>query len=338
MTASPQKHLPTWISGKWSITAFRDSLISTLRADRSCTTLCMYFYAVTQSGWDQLRQSVLAWKSCNEKRTVLLFVGTDHGITDPSALKQISEDGVDVRLMRKYNGIFHPKVVWLQGSKRHAVWVGSNNMTRDGLLNNVEFALLALTRERPLALDRWARAIETASTKLTPRLLKSYETQRRQFETKRVRAGTATPFTWKGRVEPKKKKPTPAVKDGSLIIEVMPKETGGEGRQLQLPVKAASKFFSVKGVGSSNIIDLLEKGGSFSRQLTITVFENNTVRIVISNLEYRDRPCVLVFKKMGNKRFEYEIVSKSVFPNRYKSLLALCTNQTRRGSRRWVIA
>lgn len=337
MTAKGTEHLPTWISGKWSIAAFRDSLISTLQTDRSCTTLCMYFYAVTRSGWDQLRQTILAWKSCNEKRTVLLFVGTDHGITDPSALKQISADGVDVRLMRKYNGVFHPKVVWLQGNKRHAVWVGSNNLTRDGLLNNVEFALLARTRETPLALNLWARAIEAASTKLTPSLLKSYESQRRKFQKKRARSGTET-FTWEGRVAQKKKKTAPAVEVGSLIIEVMPRETGGEGRQLQLPVRTASAFFGVKGVGSSNIIALREKGGTFARQLTITVFENNTVRIVINNLEYRDRPCVLVFRKLGNKRFDYEIVPESVFPNRYKSLLALCTNQTRRGSRRWGIA
>lgn len=336
MTAKGQEYLPTWISGEWSYAAFRDSLISTLRTDRSSTTLCMYFYAVTRSGWDQLSRSILAWKSFDEKRTVLLFVGTDHGITDPSALKQISEDGVDVRLMRKYNGVFHPKVVWLQGSKRHAVWVGSNNLTRDGLLNNVEFALLARTRETPLALNRWARAIETASTKLTPSLLKSYESQRTKFQKKRARSGTET-FTWEGRVRQRRNVRAPKVEDGSLIIEVMPKETGGDGRQLQLPVKAASTYFGVKGVGSSKRIYLQEKDGSFTRQLTITMFGNNTVRIVISNLEYRDRPCVLVFRKMKSGRFEYEIVPKSIFPNRYKSLLALCINQTRRGSRRWVI-
>lgn len=337
MTAKNHKHLPTWISGKWSVAAFRDSLISTLHADSSCTKLAMYFYAVTQSGWDQLRQSILAWKECDGKRKIFLFVGTDHGITDPSALKQISEDGINVRVMREYHGIFHPKVIWLQGSKRHVVWVGSNNLTRDGLLNNVEFALLARTREMPSALKRWSREIETASTKLSPKLLKSYESQRREFEKKRARAGTAT-FTWKGRIEQKKKKTAPAAVDGSLIIEVMPRETGGEGRQLQLPVKAASNFFGVKGVGSSKIISLREKGGAFSRQLTITLFGNNTVRIVISNLEYRDRPCVLVFRKMGNKRFEYEIVPESIFPSRHRRLIALCTNQTRHGSRRWGIA
>ena len=330
------KHLPTWISGKWSVAAFRNSLISTLKGDRSCTTLSMYFYAVTHSGWDQIRQPVLKWKGDAEERAALLFVGTDHGITDPSALKQISEDGVDVRLMLEYHGVFHPKVVWLQGNKRHIVWVGSNNLTRDGLLNNVEFALLVRARNTPAALNRWARSVEGASANLTPDLLKSYESQRREFEKERAKVSSQT-FTWRKKVEPPKKKALPAADAGNLIVEVMPKETGGDGRQLQLPVKAASTFFGVTGVGSSKAIDLRARNGLFTRNLTMTVFSNNTVRIVISDLDYRDRPCVIVFRKVSEGSFDYEIVPQSIFPSRYKTLLALCTEKTRYGSRRWVV-
>lgn len=328
------KHLPTWISGKWSVTAFRDSLISTLQADRSCTTLSMYFYAVTQSGWDQVRQSILGWKGDDEERSVILFVGTDHGITDPIALEQIGKDGIDVRLMIEYNGIFHPKVVWLQGSKRHIVWVGSNNLTRDGLLNNIEFALLVRAQKAPTALNRWAREIEKAGAILTPDLLKSYRSQRLKFEKERARARMVN-FTWSRRSKVTTKKPVPTAESGSLIVEVMPRETGANGKQLQLPVKAATEFFGVEGVGSNRIITLQAKNSSSRRQLTITVFGNHTVRVEISDLEYGDRPCVLVFRKVSNDRFEYEIVSESNFPKRYKSLLALCTKKTRSGSRRW---
>ena len=331
------KQLPTWISGRWSVAAFRNSLISTLTADRACISLSMYFYAVTHSGWEQMRQAVLQWKGASEERSVLLFVGTDHGITDPSALKQISEEGVDVRLMLEYHGVFHPKVVWLQGRKRHIVWVGSNNLTRDGLLNNVEFAMLVRARKKPAALNQWARSIERASTNLTPALLNSYESQRREFEEERAKANAQT-FIWMKRVEPPKKKPVPAADSGNLIIEVMPRETGGDGRQLQLPVEAASAFFGVEGVGSSKAIGLQAKNGLSTRNLIMTVFGNNTVRIVISDLEYRDRPCVLVFRKVSNIGFEYEIVPESIFPSRYKTLLALCTKRTRHGSRRWGIA
>ncbi len=328
------KHLPTWITGKWSVTAFRDSLISTLQADRSCTMLSMYFYAVTQSGWDQVRQSILQWKGDDEERSVLLFVGTDHAITDPAALEQISESGIDVRLMIDYNGIFHPKVVWLQGSKRHIVWVGSNNLTRDGLLNNVEFALLVRAQKAPAALNRWAREIEKTSTILTSDLLNSYKSQRLEFERERACAGMVN-FTWRARSKPVTEKPVTAANFGSLIIEVMPRETGIDGKQLQLPVKAAAAFFGVGGVGSSRTITIQAKNSPFTRELTITVFRNYTVRVVISDLEYGDRPCVLVFQKVSNNRFEYEIIPESVFPKRYKNLLALCTEKTRSGSRRW---
>ena len=70
----------------------------------------------------------------------------------------------------------------------------------------------------------------------------------------------------------------------------------------------------------------------------MTVFGNNTVRLVISDLDYRDRPCVLVFREVSNGSFEYEIVPQSIFPSRYKTLLGLCTKQTRQDSRRWGIA
>lgn len=296
----------------------------------------MYFYAVTRSGWDQVRQPVLQWKGGAEERCVLLFVGTDHGITDPSALKQISRDGVDVRVMLKYHGVFHPKVVWLRGNRKHVVWVGSNNLTRDGLSNNVEFAMLVRAHKIPRSLSRWTRSIESSSATLTRDLLKSYESQRQKFEALRAQAETTT-FTWEKRVEPLRQKSAPAADADTLIVEVMPRETGGDGKQLQLPIKAASNFFGITRVGSSKIINLRAKGGSASRTLTMTVFRNSTVRIVINDLEYRDRPCVIEFQESSPIGFEYEIVPQSIFPCRYKTLLALCTEKTRQKSRRWGI-
>lgn len=337
MIANNHRHLPTWISGEWCVAAFRNSLISTLAADRFGSTLAMYFYAVTQSGWNQVRESILRWRDDDDERNVRLFVGTDHGITDPAAIKQIDEDGADARLVLEYHGVYHPKVIWLQGDKRHVVWVGSNNLTRDGLLNNVEFALLIQTQEAPTTLGQWARAIEDASVEVTSDLLRSYEAQRRQFEKGRAQAGVGT-FTWEKRIQLPKEPPSPATEPGNLIVEVMPRETGGDGRQLQLPVKAAADFFGISGVGSSRNIELRARGSSSTRSLTMTVFGNNTVRIVISDLEYRDRPCVLVFRKMSEGDYEYEIVAESIFPQRYWTLLNLCTEKTRYGSRRWGVA
>ena len=330
------KHLPTWISGTWSVASFLDSLISTLKADRSCETLTMYFYAVTQSGWDRVRKHVLKWKSEIEGRDVILFVGTDHGITDPSALRQICNDGVQVRLMLKYHGVFHPKVVWLYGRRRHVVWVGSNNLTRDGLLNNVEFAMLVKAKKIPRTFSRWTKAVETASTMLTQDLLNSYNNQRAKFQVKRAQVASTT-FTWEKKIETQIQPPVFPVNSDNLIVEVMPRETGGDGKQLQLPVTAASRFFGLTGIGASKIIELRPKDGLTTREHTMTIFGNNTVRIVVADLEYRDRPCVIVFRKVSKNCFEYEIVPQSIFPSRYKALLRLCTNKTRHKSRRWGI-
>ena len=332
-----QKHLPTWISGKWCVAAFRDSLISNLKKDHTCNSLCMYFYAVTQSGWDQVRQSILHWKNGKKNRRVILFVGTDHGITDPSALERISDDGVDVHLMLKYHGVFHPKVVWLSGKRKHTLWVGSNNLTRDGLLNNVEFAVLVTGQSLSASFSRWAQSIESASVPLTQDVLNSYKRQRRKFETNRAKAKAIT-FTWEKRTESQATKKSAEVETGDLIVEVMPKETGGDGKQLQLPVKAASEYFGVMGDGASKKVSLRAKDGSVTREVTMTVFHNNTVRIVIGDLEYRDRPCVIVFRREPNDLFLYEIVAQNIFPVRYKALLALCTEQTRSTSRRWGVA
>ena len=325
------QHLPTLTAGKWTITSFRDSFIDVLNSDSSSRKLSMYFYAVTKAGWDQVRNPILRWKGNANERRVTLYVGTDHALTDPSALEQISEDGVSVRLLVRYSGVFHPKVLWLRGKEKHIAWVGSNNLTRDGLQNNIEFALLVEAGTVPEELHRWAKLVREGSEKLTPALLRSYEKQRREFEAARAQAKLTT-FTWR-----KRREPAEDVESDILVVEVMPKETGGDGRQLQLPMKAAREFFGVGGVDSSKEIDLKAKHDSVKRQLTMRVFRNKTVRLVVSDLEYRDRPCVLVFRRLAGAVYEYEIVSESIFPSRYRSYLKLCTKRTRAGSRRWGI-
>lgn len=330
-------HLPTYLSGRWSVTAFKDSLEAAMKDDRTCTALKMYFYAVTNSGWDQIRMSVLKWKRAVKDRHITLIVGTDHAITDPSALKWIHDDGIEVRLMIDYQGVFHPKVLWLQGENNHIVWVGSNNLTRDGLLNNVEFAILVKSKTVPKDLRQWTQSVESGSTLLTQELLDSYESQRNDFESQRARS-KATTFTWRQKSEPKKGTKVTPVVAGDLIVEVMPKETGSDGRQLQLPIAAAAAFFDLNAVGATRSVNLRTKSSSSSRTLRMTVFSNNTVRLSISDLDYRDRPCVIVFHKRTKKNIEYEIVPESIFPRRYSALLALCANQTRAGSRRWGIA
>jgi hypothetical protein len=289
-------------------------------------------------------------------RTVVAYVGTDHGLTEPDVLRRMRSDGVEVRLMRTYHGIFHPKVLWLSGPSTNLLWVGSNNITRDGLLHNVEFATLISSKRCNPDLDSWFRNVHLASETFADSLLDSYEAERRAFAAKRSSVGT---FTWSQREEPpttpsasrtrSRRRPqrqqaparrgrTVLGQSNDLVVEIMPRETGLDGKQIQLPKNAAVRFFGLPNqIGASRQVTLTPVGTADARTLTMTVFENNTTRLSLTELDYRDRPCVIVFHPQGNRAFAFEIVQQSIFPGRYRRLIGLCGNQTRTGSRRWAI-
>lgn len=327
--------LPTGVFGSWVVTSFRDSLIDHLRRDSSAGHLRFYFYAVTLSGWEAVREPVQRWSSARRGRSLTMYAGTDHGITDPDGLSAMSRAGVTVRVMKTYSGVYHPKVAWLSGAKDQKVWVGSNNLTRDGLRNNIEFAVLVQSESAPVELVNWAREVDAGSVPIDDEILRSYRDERAEFERTRATA-RATTFTWSQRAERPQPQTHAAPRAGDLVFEIMPEETRG-GNQVQLPKDAARQFFGLSDVGGQIEIQLKQHGSSDYRSLLISVFSNNTIRLSINELEYRDRPCVVVLRRVSRKRFAFEIVSESVFPTRYKSLLAACKNQTRTGSRRWTI-
>ena len=328
-------HLPTGVFGSWEVTSLLDSLNEELSKDQESTVLKLYFYAITSAGWREVRQNVMKWLGEEESRSAIAFVGTDHGLTRPEALLEMQQDGVIVHIMTKYQGIFHPKVVWLKGDRKTVVWVGSNNLTRDGLLNNIEFAVVVRSKKAPLELEGWTKAVEAGSDLLTPALLKSYKDQRQRFEKERSKSNTQI-FTWTRKQEPPDITPIRPIA-GELIVEVMPRETGSDGTQLQIPMDATARFFGVKRTTATKTINLQSNIDMEVHRLKITVFRNRTARISLNDLEYGDRPCVIVFRKLIGGNISYEIVAQSIFPTRYKLLLKECKNRTRIGSRRWTI-
>ncbi len=349
--------LPTFTSAQWTVTSLRDSLRHELLSDTRCVTLRLFANAITQPGWQEIRPAVIRWFRGRRQRTVVVYAGTDHALTEPDALRAMSADGLDVRLMRTYHGIYHPKLFWLLGDHTHCVWVGSNNITREGLLHNVEFATLIKTHQIHPDLDQWFQGVHGASEPFGEPLVGSYEAERRAYATRRATVGT---FTWSQREEPilpptrrragrrdasqRQRSHTQArgthLQDraGELVVEVMPRETGPDGKQIQLPKDAVVRFFGLQNrIGASRQLTLTPTGGTQSRTLTMTLFRNNTARLSITELDYRDRPCVIVFHPLGGSRFQFEIVQQSIFPARYRRLIGLCGNQTRAGSRQWTI-
>ena len=346
-------HLPTLTSAQWTVTGLRDSLECELGGNKSCNQLTIFAYAVTESGWNQLRPFVTKWQKAKHGRMVRAYVGTDHALTAPDAVRRMLGDGVNVHLLIEYTGVFHPKVIWLAGPSKHLVWIGSNNLTYDGLMQNIEFASLVESGEANPELSRWFDVIKSSSEPFSEALLKSYEKERREFSKERSKTGT---FTWSMRREPaqpatptrpKKKatstprrvqRPRIQPRSGDLVLEIMRRETGQDGKQIQLPLPAVTQFFGLPNRrGASLQISLRRLGTRFSRTLTMTVFHNDTSRLSVSDLDYRDRPCFIFFRDEGTGQFVFEIVSRSVFPDRYRQMERLASNQTRSGSRRWAI-
>lgn len=328
-------HLPTGSFARWDVTAFKDSLISTLKIDneKDGADLRLYFYAVTMRGWGEIRGGIRRWMKFDPRRNVVAYVGTDHAITDPQGLESMRSDGVAVHIMENYRGVFRPKVVWLDRPARCQVWIGSNNLTRDGLLNNIEFAVAIQSDCAPQELKKWAAKIHAGSTMLTNGNLKSYRIERHAFEQRRAKS-KITAFTWSGKNEPVTGRQT--VTQGDLVMKITPRETGVGGKQIQIPIQAAREFFELE---DSKVITLVENNNRRSkRELTLTLFGNITTRLVINELEYRDRPCVILFHRTRPDRYNFEIISKLISPRRYRYLLGICDRRARKGSRRWGIA
>jgi hypothetical protein len=334
-------YLPTLTSGTWTTTALLQSLDHELRRDRVATRLAIFAYAVTSPGWRELCPACILWLRRGAGRKIVAYVGTDHGLSDPEALREMARSGVEVRIMRRYQGIFHAKVFWLRGPDRNRLWVGSNNLTREGLLNNIEFALMVESPDENPDLIRWQETIHSGSEPMSDELINSYEAERQEFA--RGRASSPGTFTWSRKEEPAepRERPTkrrPRMGRRELIVEIMPLETGSGGAQIQLPKQAAIQFFDLAdSEGASRHISLTPVGTNDTRKLKMTLFGNNTIRLNISDLDYRDRPCLLVFQSNEGENFSFEIVKESLFPTRYRRLLAQCSNQTRIGSRRWTI-
>lgn len=313
-----------------------DSVRDTLAADGAGKLLTIFQYAPSVGGWGLIEEAILNWMKADKDRVVEAFVGTDDGLTDPAALEQMDAAGVQVHLLVEYSGVYHPKVFLLRPSERATLWVGSNNMTVAGMTKNVELAFKATGGALLGELALWEKSIRKASKPMTSALLRSYRGERDRHEKKHASKGTKR-FVWSERAKPKKVKVPKALiaPSGALVLQIMPKETGVGGKQIQPPIAAVSAFFGLS--GQSKVITARMLGSPKSRQLTLTKMANHTARLTVSELDYSDRPCYMIFTKLGPSAFEYEIVSQSVQPARYLALEKLAVNQGRSGSRRWAI-
>lgn len=358
---------PTLQSAAWAMTGFLDAAIDRLRNDHASSELRMYFYAVTQPGWRELSAAIGVWIADQPARSVTAYVGTDHALTDRAALEAMRTQGLSVRLLRRYNGVYHPKMMWFVEGGAGYLLAGSNNLTFDGLKSNIEFATLTRLQHTDPNLQAWHEAVLLASDPLTDDLLDSYSREKEAFGKARAEAKVAGTFTWtkrsSGGTPPAMPTPTPIpaaapvapvapvvpllipaavptlgpATPTDLILEIMPLETGTGGSQVQIPMRAARRFFGLgSGPRARIAVTLTNAATGDSRTLTMTRFGNATARLVIRELDYRDRPCIVLFRRTATGAFAFEIVRESIDPDRYRALYRRCGPPTRQGSRRWT--
>ncbi len=327
----------------WAITDFLSAVERVCAADKQSRQLRMYFYAATESGWKRIRKSILNWRKAHHTRAVTAYIGTDHALTDAAALEAMLSEGVEVRLMRHYTGTFHPKVIWFAGNAGSTILAGSNNLTEDGLRNNIEFATVTTLAQVNANLEAWHDEIHKASEPATATLIKSYAKEKEKYGQQRATSGQGGNFTWSKRTsgasakKPQAKINATAGSGGpGLILEVMPRETSEEGRQVQIPLAVARRFFGLSNaVGSSINLEVNNADTQESRTLVFTLNRNSTARLSIRELEYSSRPCVLIFTKRGRGKFDFELVRRAIDPSRFDTLIAECKQTP--PDRRWKL-
>lgn len=328
--------LPTWPKPKGiACKAFLDQLLAHLKRDKKGKDLTMYFYAVTKTGWDCVWPSVRSWKEKRTNREVSVFCGLANWVTDPKALAVIMQQlPGKTFILPKKQGIFHPKAFIFHEANNLTCFIGSNNLSGPGLNSNYELGVVIRQTSEdaaaPKGLHKWEQAIKSAAVPLTDTLLQMY---REEYD-KMSRLPRNPGVVGKKRA---RNGPTALAAGlplpGTAILEVMPRETGTGGSQLQIPWEVARAFFTLPSGGQKSI-HLRDNSNGSSLTLTFTDYGNSTRRLYIRRLAVEPRPCVIWFKR-ENGAYVFDIVSQESNPREYDRLFLLCPFQTAYSSKHW---
>lgn len=261
------------------------------------------------------------------------------------------------------NAIYHPKIFEFTFPKKTVVVVGSNNLTRGGLVNNIEMALRAEFASSDTAVssldDAWEKFTSSALTVTFERirLLKGQKklgseldiepgdaaSTSKPFINSAVKAARRPLFLKILNIKNTNKKNALIAnldviteKPRKLYLQILKYETGGAGGnagyQVQLPVATLSAFF---GVAPNEKQDVTFRFGSDVVEVSLTHFRNRTHRVRLKPIQNIPRPAVVVFERKAEHKYDCAIVPKK----QYSAVLSSkCNQQTRAGARRWGVA
>jgi hypothetical protein len=328
------KPLPTCPdNGSGALTELLAEFRRECRRNDTATKLLIFSYAVSLKGWELIRSSVERFRKQLPGRNVIAYIGLDHLLTEPEALRAMSQNGVEVYVISRWPDTFHPKVFAFLATEKTVILSGSNNLTKRGLTSNYEFALrIDMKNVKPNPFTDWLARVDRVADRLTKPLLASYSSdyltarrlRRLSLPTTRQRLKQIT-----GRSSPVLRRFTRA------IIEVMDRETGTEGTQIQIPMEVVRTFFAM-GAGDSTTIMVENDASGVRRELRLTAFGNNTARLSLFEVNRAARPCVLDLWWEGPE-LRFRVVSQASNRREYRRLLNAGVLQTRAGSKRFAL-
>jgi len=259
------------------------------------------------------------------------------------------------------NSTFHPKLFEFKFDDRIIAIIGSANLTGAGLSRNTEVNVEVECKSG----NQFEKQIQAAwdamrqnSKRITLPLIRELKesddlgSEQRDNESRRNKSGKPQINTGV-RASPKPlfakvldlDNPTMKAKilagldplttrPDVLHLQILASETGAQasgsnGYQIQLPVATLATFF---GGGPAQKKLATFRFADENLSVHLTHFENNTHRVRLRPLRDIQRPAIVVFRRVGTDDYECSIVPGKDYK---KVLAAKCTEQTRKGARRW---
>lgn len=95
---------------------------------------------VRKSGVDLLNNELQDFKNRGGK--LKLIFGEDFNLTDGSALEELLNQGAEMKLYLPRKGVYHPKIWIFKLTGKWSVVIGSSNLSKDALTNNIEASVV----------------------------------------------------------------------------------------------------------------------------------------------------------------------------------------------------
>lgn len=311
---------------------------------------------VSWDGINLIRKGLEAFHDSGNK--IALIVGLGGGTSESQTLRYLMQRLPKARNFvfhsSTVNYTFHPKIFIFSNINESLIFVGSNNATGGGLFCNTECCVkiqIENGKDKDIH-DKINQIWESYSNPKSPFHPKSLKVINEKFLTscskmdrKNIREKKFDKKIFSSLFPEvkilalpvdslpldKKGKRKAAAKGNAMLMEIMKKETGGGGTQVQFPREAIEDYFGFPTQGHQTI-ELRFKGKE-ARPAVFSHFSNNTHRVSLQEITGLKRPLIIKFSREGENIYSAELIIGRAYSHAIKK----CNRQTRKDARRWTI-